>query len=182
MFFTFPSLSGFLLACPLLLPARHNPISFLPVLSSLLHLPVVSPISCLPVPYFTFPSLSDFLPSRSSFTLLARPLPSPAVPFLPFFLSFVFFSVSFFFRCWCRANRSCTRIVARHKVLDLPCKRNCNPVLGASLGIGLRFVWRESFSFLVVQEEKLRIGGWLLLQRGFVGRHRASEASFFLRA
>jgi hypothetical protein len=46
-------------ACPsLTLPARHNPISFLPVLYSLLHLPVVSPISCLPAPYFTCPSFT----------------------------------------------------------------------------------------------------------------------------
>jgi hypothetical protein len=84
-------------ACPsLTLPARHNPISFLPVLYSLLHLPVVSPISCLPVPllylsvinrfpaflpvpYFTCPSLTfpgPCLSFHSSYSSSSLPSPS----------------------------------------------------------------------------------------------------------
>jgi hypothetical protein len=67
-------------ACPsLTLPARHNPISFLSVLYSVLHLPVVSPISFLPVPYFTCPSFrfpGPCLSFHSSYSSSSFPSPS----------------------------------------------------------------------------------------------------------
>ncbi len=170
-------------ACPCLtLPARHNLISFLLVLYSLLHLPVVSPICCLPVPLLylsviiRFPA---FLPVPY-FTCPSFSFPGPCLSFQSSYSSSSF-PVAFFFRCWCRANRSSTK--------------DCRATLASSAlqsqlqscfrGISPHWVevcLEGEFFILVAQEEKLRIGRWLLLQRGFVGRHRASEPSFFLRA
>jgi hypothetical protein len=153
-------------ACPFLtLPARHNLISFLPVLYSLYFncpsflrfaacpsLYFTSPslsdfLPSCPSLYFTSPSLSDFLPSCPSLTLLARPLASPARAFHSNLLILRLLSRRLLLPLAVGVVRIAVprRIVARH-LLDLPCKRNCNPVLGASLRIGLRFVWRESFS------------------------------------
>lgn len=110
------------------LPFRHYPDSCLPV--PYFYLPVITQFpSCPFFPlYFTCPSFLRFpacpsltlpfrhyqiscLPARLLLYLPVLYLPRP-VPFIPFFLFFVFFTVAFFFRCWCRANRSCTRIVA----------------------------------------------------------------------
>ncbi len=167
-------------ACPsLTLPARHKPISFLPVLyftcPSFLRFP-----AC-PSLYFTCPSLSDFLPSCPSLTLLARPLFSSARAFPSILLIL--------------------RLLLRRLLLPLlvSCKsqfhEDCRATLAwSALQTQLQFCvggisrhWVEvcldgGFSCYFVQEENLRIGRSLLLQRGFVGRHRASEPSFFLRA
>jgi hypothetical protein len=136
-------------ACPFLtLPARHNLISFLPVLYSLyFNCPSFLRFAACPSLYFTSPSLSDFLPSCPSLTLLARPLASPARAFHSNLLILRLLSRRLLLPLAVGVVRIAVprRIVARH-LLDLPCKRNCNPVLGASLRIGLRFVWRESFS------------------------------------
>jgi len=134
-------------ACPCLtLPARHNLISFVLVLYSLLHLPVVSPICCLPVPLLYLPVITRFpafLPVPY-FTCPSFSFPGPCLSFQSSYSSSSFPSPSSSAVGVVRIAVP-RRIVARH-LLDLPCKRNCNPVLGASLRIGLRFVWRESFS------------------------------------
>jgi len=177
-----PTSNDFLLARSLLHLPVHNLISFLPVLYSLLHLPVFSPISCLPVPllylsviirspaflpvpYFTCPSFSftgPCLSFQSSYSSSSFPSPSSSA------VGVVRIAVP---TKDCRATLASSALQTQLQ----SCFRGISPHW-------VEVCLEGEFFILVVQEEKLRIGRWLLLQRGFVGRHRTSEPSFFLRA